>query len=70
MGKLIIILLGAPGAGKGTQGELLSDRLGLYYFETSKILEEFFDYSLNIKRLIVLLFDSRRRILFICICQT
>ncbi|MCD6233393.1 nucleoside monophosphate kinase [bacterium] len=37
--KLVIILLGAPGAGKGTQAELLSEKLNLYYFETSKILE-------------------------------
>ena len=40
--KKTIILLGAPGSGKGTQGELLADRLSLYYFETSKILEENF----------------------------
>ena len=40
--KKIIILLGAPGSGKGTQGELLADKLNLYYFETSKILEEKF----------------------------
>jgi len=38
----IIILLGAPGSGKGTQAELLSERINLYYFETSKILEEKF----------------------------
>lgn len=35
----IIILLGAPGSGKGTQAELLSDRLNLYCLETSKIIE-------------------------------
>lgn len=39
---LVIILLGAPGSGKGTQAELLSERLNLYYLETSKILEEKF----------------------------
>ena len=37
--KLVVILLGAPGAGKGTQAELLSEKLNLYYFETSKIIE-------------------------------
>ena len=43
--KLVIILLGAPGAGKGTQAGLLADKLGLYYFETSKILEKSFNLS-------------------------
>ena len=40
--KQIIILFGPPGAGKGTQSELLSDKMGLYNFETSKILEKNF----------------------------
>ncbi len=34
--------MGPPGAGKGTQGQLLAEKLNLYYFETSKILEEEF----------------------------
>ena len=38
----VIIVLGSPGAGKGTQGILLSDKFNFYYFETSKILEEGF----------------------------
>lgn len=42
MKKQVVILFGPPGAGKGTQGELLSDKLSLYYFETSKILEREF----------------------------
>lgn len=37
--KQVIILFGPPGAGKDTQAELLSDKLDLYRFETSKILE-------------------------------
>ena len=41
--KQVIILLGPPGSGKGTQGTLLAEKLGLYYFETSKILEESFN---------------------------
>ncbi len=43
--KLIIVLLGAPGSGKGTQASLLAERLNLYYLETSKILEENFNSS-------------------------
>jgi adenylate kinase len=42
MAKQVIILFGAPGAGKGTQSELLAGKLGLYLFETSKILEREF----------------------------
>lgn len=42
MKKRIVILFGPPGAGKGTQANLLADKLDLYYFETSKILEKSF----------------------------
>ncbi len=38
--KFIVIIIGPPGAGKGTQAELLAGKLDLYYFETSRILEE------------------------------
>ena len=31
--------MGPPGAGKGTQATLLSEKLNLYYLETSKIIE-------------------------------
>jgi adenylate kinase len=38
--KLVIILLGPPGSGKGTQAELLAEKLNLEYLETAKIGEE------------------------------
>jgi len=42
MSKQIIILFGPPGSGKGTQAELLADKLGYYHFETSKVIEASF----------------------------
>jgi len=35
----VIIVMGPPGSGKGTQAELLAEKLNLYYLETSKFLE-------------------------------
>lgn len=40
--KQVIILFGPPGAGKGTQAELLADKLGYYHFESSKVIEHCF----------------------------
>lgn len=48
MSKQVIILFGPPGAGKGTQSELLSEKMGLYLFETSKILEKEFKMVENL----------------------
>lgn len=42
MDKKVIILFGPPGAGKGTQSELLSEALGYYHLESSKVLERCF----------------------------
>ena len=36
----VIIILGPPGSGKGTQAELLTEKLDLYHFETSEIIEK------------------------------
>lgn len=36
----IILLLGPPGAGKGTQAQILAERFGYVHFETSKVIEE------------------------------
>lgn len=36
---LVVILLGPPGAGKGTQAELLAEKFDLHYLETAKIGE-------------------------------
>ena len=48
MERQVVILFGAPGAGKGTQSELLSEKMGLYLFETSKILEKKFKEAENL----------------------
>ncbi|MDD2913234.1 MAG: nucleoside monophosphate kinase [Candidatus Pacebacteria bacterium] len=40
--KKVLIIFGAPGAGKGTQAQLLSEALDFFYLETSKVLEENF----------------------------
>jgi adenylate kinase len=39
MNKIVVILYGPPGAGKGTQANLLAEKLGLIHFDTGKFLE-------------------------------
>lgn len=36
----VIIILGPPGSGKGTQAELLAEKFDFYHFETSEIIEK------------------------------
>lgn len=43
MAVMIILLLGKPGSGKGTQAKLLVDKFGLYYFATG-------DFSRNLAK--------------------
>ncbi len=50
MKKQIIILFGPPGAGKGSQSQLLAEKLGLHLFETSKILEREFKKAENLPK--------------------
>jgi adenylate kinase len=39
MHKIVVVLYGPPGAGKGTQANLLGQKLGLIHFDTGKVLE-------------------------------
>lgn len=39
-GQQVIIIIGPPGSGKGTQADLISENFGFYHFETSKMIEE------------------------------
>lgn len=43
--RQVVIILGPPGSGKGTQASLISEKFGYYYLETSKILEQGFNNS-------------------------
>jgi len=39
MRKIVVVLYGPPGAGKGTQANLLANKLGLIHFDTGRYLE-------------------------------
>ncbi len=41
--KEVVFIFGQPGAGKGTQAELLATKTGFYHFESSRILEACFN---------------------------
>ena len=41
--KRVIILIGPPGSGKGTQAEMLASRFGLAHLETSELIEDKFN---------------------------
>ncbi len=38
--KKVIIVMGPPGSGKGTQANLIADKLNLYHLDTGRFLEE------------------------------
>jgi adenylate kinase len=40
--KWVVILIGPPGSGKGTQAELLAEKFGFFHLETSKVIENKF----------------------------
>lgn len=47
--KKVILLYGAPGAGKGTQADLLSRKFGYYHFDTGKYIEQTINDPENLK---------------------
>lgn len=50
MSKSRIVLLGPPGAGKGTQAALLAERLGLRHISTGEILREEVEHGTELGR--------------------
>ncbi|OGN13948.1 MAG: hypothetical protein A3J47_02230 [Candidatus Yanofskybacteria bacterium RIFCSPHIGHO2_02_FULL_43_22] len=38
--KLVMILIGPPGSGKGTQADMLTEKFNLFHLESSKVIEE------------------------------
>ncbi|OGM21256.1 hypothetical protein A2863_00240 [Candidatus Woesebacteria bacterium RIFCSPHIGHO2_01_FULL_38_9b] len=47
-----LVLLGAPGSGKGTQAEKLAKKLGLFYLQTGKLSREWAVKNDKIKKII------------------
>lgn len=44
-GRRVVILIGPPGAGKGTQANLLEEEMGFFHLESSKVIEDKFKNS-------------------------
>ncbi len=61
MKSSVIIVMGSPGSGKGTQAEILSDKFGLYYLESSKIIDA---KLINIKEDDIEIVDGKEYSLF------
>lgn len=47
-----IIILGPQGSGKGTQARLLSEKLGLYYFESGRFLRDISEKNDEVRKLL------------------
>jgi len=47
--KKVVLVYGAPGAGKGTQADLLSKKMGFYHFDTGKVIEQMLNDPENLK---------------------
>lgn len=43
--RRVVILIGPPGAGKGTQADLLEEEMGFFHLESSKVIEDKFKDS-------------------------
>ena len=42
MKKWVVVIIGPPGSGKGTQAELMAEKFGLFHLESSKVIENKF----------------------------
>lgn len=54
----IIVFMGAPGSGKGTQTKLLAERLGFAYFSTGELSREYAKQDTDLGRRIKNLIDN------------